>query len=507
MRFHYELISEWAPLAWLGRCRNKSPQIEIQHGSQVETTDQWFGEIVWAGDYAAGDFDKTDIVAGSGGRLRDGKAIFVSSGSTVDRLHSLQVADGVWVSNSLACLLAATDGSVDSSYSDYRTNLNTITNGIDKYERFLDSSVGKIELTYFDNLQWDGSRLTQLPKPCGEREFQDFTGYRDFLESSMEAVAENLAEGGRKHSYQFISSVSSGYDSATVTTLAKQYGCKQVICIDRSREGKNDSGEPLSRILGYEPIVVEQTAWRAAMLPEVPFIAADGVGGEVFFKAAENHLRGKVLLTGFHGGKIWAKDTKDLSANIVRGDKSGLSLAEYRLLVGFIHCPVPFWGVRQIGDVVRISNMEEMKSWDVPGNYSRPICRRIVEGAGVPREIFGVKKLMASVSLHQDKEFLTEASIKDYLKWLASVRHEWVKHGRVPPILSPRLDNVENSMRRSVYRTLRDTRGLKPIYRWYSKLRQNNKRLLPGQAPHLRRYVFPWAVEHAKKIYSRHPLE
>src|SRR5262249_40534922 len=131
-------------------------------------------------------------------------------------------------------------------------------------------------------------------------------------------------------------------------------------------------------------------AWSAAELPEPPFLASDAHGGDVFFKGAEQALRGKILLTGYHGDKIWDKHTTKLSPDIVRGDQSGLSLTEYRLTIGMLHCPVCFWGVRQIEEVNAISHRDEMAPWDLHNNYNRPICRRIVETAGVPREMFGV---------------------------------------------------------------------------------------------------------------------
>src|SRR5690606_23914570 len=101
--------------------------------------------------------------------------------------------------------------------------------------------------------------------------------------------------------------------------------------------------------------------------------------------------------------------------NIVRGDQSGLSLAEYRLRAGFLHCPVPFWGVRQIRDVRAVSNSSELANWDVEGDYSRPICRRIVEDAGVPRDLFGMKKKATWVQFIGSREFMCESSVRDYM--------------------------------------------------------------------------------------------
>ena len=95
-------------------------------------------------------------------------------------------------------------------------------------------------------------------------------------------------------------------------------------------------------------------AWRgpdAPPGPELPFLAADAKGEDVYFRGAEAHLARRVLVTGYHGDQMWSKRPRAPSADIVRGDQSGLSLSEYRLWAGFIHLPVPFLGVRQIGDV------------------------------------------------------------------------------------------------------------------------------------------------------------
>jgi hypothetical protein len=192
---------------------------------------------------------------------------------------------------------------------------------------------------------------------------------------------------------------------------------------------------------------------------------------------------GRVLFTGFHGDKMWAKDTQDLSEHIVRGDYSGLSLSEYRLWAGFIHCPVAFWGARHIRDVHAISNSPEMEPWDVAVQYSRPIPRRIVEEAGVPRELFGTHKRMASVFLLDPRDFLTAQSWNDYEDWLRQHRLEWVRQGRIPPPWGAPIARVKRWV-------LRHTR-------WNVRGIHRLTRLNP------RRYMFPWAVERAKQRYPR----
>src|SRR5207245_7865116 len=90
MRLRYTLVADWPPLAWLARCRPGAPAIDVFHGPRVELAADWFCEAVWDGAFADGDFDRTDLVFGSGARARESDGVcFVSSGSTVDRLQSI----------------------------------------------------------------------------------------------------------------------------------------------------------------------------------------------------------------------------------------------------------------------------------------------------------------------------------------------------------------------------------------------------------------------------------
>src|SRR5690349_24391142 len=111
MRFEYLHERDWPAQAWLAECH--PDHVLVRHGGRVEARPDWFCEAVWDGPFEQGDFDLTDVVAGSGGRMRDGRVVFVPTGATTDRLHSIRVpaaAGGtrgrVLVSNSLPCLLA-----------------------------------------------------------------------------------------------------------------------------------------------------------------------------------------------------------------------------------------------------------------------------------------------------------------------------------------------------------------------------------------------------------------
>lgn len=495
MRLEFVPVPEWPPLAWLARCEGHGAAPVVFHGPRVETHDDWFCEAAWAGAYASGDFDRTDIVAGTGGRVRDGALVFVSSGSTVDRLNAFERDGAAWVSNSLSCLLAGTGATLSPSYTQYFRHFRTIVRGIRHYTRQLETSAGPVQFVYFDNLAWDGRGLSVRPKPGLGRDFGSFARVDAFLRGSMQAMAENLASPERRFPYRMLTTASSGYDSSTVTVLAHQAGCTDVMCVDHDREGDDDSGEPLAGLLGLRVIRVQRYAWRDAALPEAAFLASDAHGGDVFFKGAEPVLAGRVLLTGFHGDKMWDKHPKDVSEDIVRGDQSGLSLTEYRLAAGFIHCSVPFWGVRQIRDVSAISRSAELEPWDVEGDYSRPVCRRIVEEAGVPREMFGTKKKATWVQFIASREFMSEPSLHDYMEWLRANRTAWLRRGRVPPILDMDVDRLELAGRHLFRLPPNGGRGVSLSGRVRAAISERPTRL--------RRHVFPWAVEHTRRAYPR----
>src|SRR6266568_384091 len=468
MHFRYTHIPEWPRLAWLARGHRGDSRVDVFHGPDVETTADGFCEAVWDGEFARAGFDETDVVFGSGARRRGGGVTFVSSGSTVDRLHSHEAAGRVCVANSLACLLVAIGADVDPPYA-----------------RSVATSAGPVRLTYFHNLVWDGRALRERPKPAPRRDFGDFAAYRGFLEASLAGLAQNLSSSDRAAPLRMLGTISSGYDSPAVTVLAQPYGLQEAIAFEPSSSGAPDSGGAIAHALGVRLRRLARDAWRAPDAPtgaEVPFLAADAKGEDVYFRGAEAHLARRVLVTGYHGDQMWSKRPRTTSADIVRGDQSGLSLSEYRLWAGFIHLPVPFLGVRQIGDVSALSRSPAMAPWDVRGTYSRPICRRIVETAGVPRDAFGVRKRTASVLFFERDDVLSPGSLADYREWLGD-------RGVAAPAHSPgAAARLRAALARLASPRLRNALGL-----------AHGARLFP--------HLFPWAVERAKARYRAGPYE
>ena len=501
LQLEYHFQPDWPRLAWLAECRPKSPAIRVYHGSHVERETSWFCEAVWDQSYEDGGFDRTDRVFGSGGRLREGSLTFVSSAATVDRLHTISVDGATWVSNSLACLLASAEGQVDVTYENYYEDFESITLGIQRYKRSLPTSAGPVQLIYFKNVAWDGQTLAEREKPNPTRDFRTFSAYRTFLEEGISQIASNMAAGGRRFPYRLLATISSGYDSPAVAVVARKAGLEDTISFTHGRYGLADDGADLGRLLGLNVTLVSRDAWRTSAPREVPFLGADAKGEDVHFAGAEQLLRGSVLLTAYHGGSIWNKDAKLADPDLTRGDQSGLSLTEFRLSAGFLHVPVPFMGVRQVRDINAIGRSPEMTPWDVGGNYNRPVPRRILEEAGVPRGRFAASKRAASMLFFESDSFLAEESLSEFDRWLTQHEPVWTARGKTIPRVAAKRFNRRKPLLRVLAGATRVMANIAPSALGW-RVRGLHRRISEaGREEYLFRYVFPWALEWAKQRY------
>lgn len=500
----------WPSLAWLARCRRGVDMVQVYHGRGVETTEHWFCEAVWDGPYPEGRFDETDLVFGSGARVRDGELLFVSSGSTVDRLHVVHAGPETVVSNSLVGLASHRGLCADTGYLRYPEDFQSIVFGLDAYEKDIRLDPEPLQLVYFYNLLWTGGGLVCEEKPFPCRDFSSFSKYRAFLRDSLARLFENMGSPHRSQSFRPLGTLSRGYDSPAVAVLAAEVGLKEAITFAESRDGVKDSGVAIGERLGIRTIVRERDSWREEPLggeaPEVPFLAADAGGEDVYFHGVAEKLEGRVLLTGFHGDRVWSPETTFLGPEIRRGDHSGLSLCEYRLWVGFVHCPVPFFAVRQIADVQAISSSPAMQPWSVDSGYSRPICRRIVEEAGIPREAFGLDKQASSVLLLESPDNWSEESLANLRSW--AVEQAVSRGTRLFLWSRVRLVHSLQWVVRKLVACARVLSRLIPGY-WSRRLRKRFGATRSGamirragRRWYLLRQGFPWALERAKKRYE-----
>ncbi len=497
--FEYTIVPHWSALAWLAECAKDKPSIRVFHGEWLETKEQWFFEGVWAGTFAEGNFDCTDVVAGSGARIQQDNVIFVSSGSNLDRLHVLKRQDKTLISNSLCCLLAWVDGSADPSYLEYQAHFASYRYSIfGDYSRIFPSSVGPIEITYFANLMWNGSRLTETQKPFTARGFRTFDEYRAFLRRSMILLTQNARSRDRSRPFKLLCPISNGYDSPATAVLASEVADLETFTFERDREGADDSGASIAASLGLPCRIVDRDAWRQSDLPEIPFIAGSASVGDMAFKSAEPLLRGTVLLTS-PAGSPWKQNTNERypdSRDIEVGDGALLGLSEYRLWAGFISCDVLCWGIRHIRDIVDISNSQEMKPWNVGGSYNKPIPRRILEEAGIARGRFATKKRGVSNVPRDRSKYLIASSRDDFLDWLTDRRRR-VGASFPSPHLARLLDGIVALVSKGLFRlSLFPLRHVKIARAILYRLR----RFLTRPYYH-HRYIVHWAVDRWKQRF------
>jgi hypothetical protein len=393
MQLHPREIPDWPKLAWIAKCTKGSCAIQVLHGPCVEACNAWCVEAVWTGLFSDGDFDRTDLVFGTGIRHRQTHVTFVSSGTTLDRLWYCKNAVGWQVSNSLPALLAFGRNRLRDSYRRYPQDLCSIANGLGGYVKELPVENGVVQVTYFHNLVFDGSNLTEVAKPQSVFGFRDFNAYHAFQNSTAAQLGDNLRAKERKCRVRPLATISSGYDSATAAVIARAAGCTEVVTFRRARafiKARSDSGRAVATTLGmcceeYDRTAHEypdeEAVWAALGLPDDVNLTLFGYREPL-----------TLLFTGYHGDVVWDRQLHHGSTSIARHDPIGTGFTELRLLRGVFHCSVPYWGIRCQADIHAISNAPEMAPWTLGTDYDRPIPRRIIETAGVKRGVFARRK-------------------------------------------------------------------------------------------------------------------
>jgi len=132
-------------------------------------------------------------------------------------------------------------------------------------------------------------------------------------------------------------------------------------------------------------------------------------GEDIIYAKLSDLVHGRLLITGFHGDKVWDPLVEPDSV-IKRGDVSGSSLGEFRFSRDFVHLPLPFVGAQRPGDLARIGRSPELRPYAVGGYYDRPIPRRIVEQSGIPRSAFGQMKKAVSILIFLDRKLMPTAT-------------------------------------------------------------------------------------------------
>ncbi|WP_203300631.1 hypothetical protein [Marinobacter sediminum] len=366
-------------------------------GLLVEAGSNYLVEGVWPGPFAELGFSVSERFFGSGFRiLSKDELCFVSSCSTVDRIWCHQKDRIITLSNSLPCLLSVADINLLCSEDKYAKLVESIVNG-NEYKSEFPVDHGRLHVHYFENVRVTKEGINIEVKPTEISPFENFDEYSAFLYDTAIAIGANAADSSREYPVKIFSTISRGYDSPVASVLAKAAGSKTAFTIKSARSllPREDSGLEICKYLGLE--CKEFTNNRTRFRDELWYWAANGSLQDMNFSVFDYPNGPSAMFTGFNGDMVWSRGEASDGNYLKRKDSTGLGFCEHRLLKGVIHCPVPFWGIRQIESIKRISNNKMMAPWALGGEYDRPVPRRIAEAAGIPRECFGQRKSATTV--------------------------------------------------------------------------------------------------------------
>ncbi|MGH6950867.1 MAG: hypothetical protein ACREH4_08345, partial [Vitreimonas sp.] len=170
---------------------------------------------------------------------------------------------------------------------------------------------------------------------------------------------------------------------------------------------------------------------------------------DIIFHSFRDELSRTLLFTGHKGDTMWDIDGRPVGSWSL--DPGGATMQSFRLRTDFVHFPPAFFGRARHKKVIEISRSEEMKPWSVGANYDRPIPRRIVEEAGVPRDWFGMKKRAVSAMYGLDNRRYVEAGDLDVTEEFSRLLRRHRQRWRSPSVdLGMAAGNVaHNVMRRA----------------------------------------------------------
>ena len=424
-------------LAWYARYSIDQSTVHVVHGHGVEVQDRFAVEGVWDGEFNLGGFDLTPNFFGSGLIVAEDNVVLVPSRALVDRLLLCTLDGESVVANSLPLLLAATGTRLDSAH-DYLPEAFAILEGVRNYSRdfrVLDKGGNPVscQQLFYSPVVLRKCGQVRIAPPLPAPSFDDYEDYIVYHAWTLRRIADNAHCSVRRTPLRLVTTTSSGYDSTAVSVLAKELGTEIAYTQRRSnstiprwlsRAAAIDDGTPIARCLDYEVRTLESVN-AIARMDELELLSVSPADTEAVFHSMARDLGAEnspaVVFTGYHGDKVWARtlSEKYLSTDLIRGDTSGLNLSEIRLHSGFINVPVPFNGAAGIRSIHQISNSAEMAPWRLETEYDRPVARRIVETAGVPRHAFGTRKkaVVQTYPFPWNRELRNE-----FFAWLARVK-------------------------------------------------------------------------------------
>lgn len=407
-RFEFQSFDRLPPLAWCARAETGSPIVCVSHGPGVVTQAEFFVEGAWDGPYQEGALDRTCLLMGSGGMIADQQLLFATPCHPLERLHLVNDGQVLLVSNSLPFLLAEAKLALDAKYPNYKADFWSTVYGIDRYVKTIPTQQGVcVRLFCYSNvLVGPDLQVKESPK-IAPPAWSCFAEYRAFLRNALAALCRNASAPQRRIAYDCLATLSTGYDSAAAAALGAEAGCINGVTFQKGTRylGDGEEVEDSGRVIGQALGMRVREFSRSDYLQADPRCAAEfascGDSADLQLAAFQQELPGKLFLTGFGGDIVWDRHNPNVTTTLLRQPPpNGDSLGEFRLRLGFLHVPLPYFGAVRHPEIHAISNAPEMSPWMLGNDYDRPIPRRIVEEKGVARQLFGQSKKGSFTAVH-----------------------------------------------------------------------------------------------------------
>lgn len=480
MIINFQLKGAWPKLAWVAALELATQSLSLYHGPLVEVRRDWAVEGVWDGEFNLGDFDQTDSVFGTGIRKRDDSVVFVSSATGVDRLWYVQRREKLFVGNSLPGLLELSGLELRPDYAFYTEDLITVqTIGVFNRVKTIPTTDEPLHVVYYNNLLYRDGRIEEVEKPDLAPHFADFAEYEAYLETLAGKLGVNARAPGRLVPIDMLVGLSSGYDSIAAAVVSRHAGCTKAASITNPTSfwRGSDSGKHIADRLGMSCQQHRHT--KENYQNEISLWAGAGIPGARNLSLFDYPKPLCLFFSGGYGDVIWDRNAWP------REPRGGINelLCEFRLIEGVFVSVVPWWGIRRSEDIRRINGSQEMSPWVLGTDYDRPIARRIIEEAGIPRGTFATRKKNTSSTrpLHWPSTAEAKNSFEQFLR----------KHGLAVPSparvrISACLSLLSNLTYKNIAKPLKIKKWWKP---WLN---------FPG-----RTQLFVWANHELRDRYYR----
>lgn len=394
----------------------------VRHGPSVERIGTGVFEGAWCGPFGEARFEDATTRAGTGVAVDgDGALVVVPPSHPMRGLSVVRSEDCLLVSNSLVYVLAAAGATprINGYRYQYGLYLASWNDGIPALRM---TGGTKVDFLHRDPARIGADLRLQRRPVRGAIRFDGFEDYRDTIVEVLGGMAANATSTARRQPLTLLSMVSNGYDSPATTALGTAAGWDRALTLSDGPDDPDD-GVAIGEAMGVEVERCAREAWTERTIPEAEFLASGGPGAMVKVVSCEPLVNHSLLLTGSFGDWAWSDHMVDVKPRFVqsRAATGVNAITEWELRTGLAVVPVPCIGAEHPQQFLRITRSADMDPWRVGGEYDRPIARRLIEEAGVPRGTFAVEKL-ASSHIMAPKE-MTAPTRADFQRWLDEHPH------------------------------------------------------------------------------------